>query len=100
MWTISQTVMDKKLTTTLSVALGATLLVGAAGYGLYKFIRNKRNKGVIDHLSSRVKNGHGHIESFIGNSLVKGNSLYKKHIENGLVGGGLTKSPAGLLAVG
>lgn len=92
--------MDKKLTTTLSIALGATLLAGAAGYGLYKFIRNKRHKGTSSNAPVKTKIGSDLLDSFIGNSLVKGNSLYKKHIENGLIGGGLTKSPAGMLAVG
>ena len=63
--------MDKKLTTTLGIALGTSLLA-AAGYGIYKFIRSKRAT-----TKPAVGGGKpGFISGFIGDSLVKSNSLY------------------------
>lgn len=77
--------MNKQLTKTLGIALGATLLVG---YGIYRLLAPKaeRNTG-----SQRLKvSKKSIIPGYVGNSLVKGNSLYRvlgAHTE--LVGGGL-----------
>ncbi|GAB3957674.1 hypothetical protein GCM10028805_50820 [Spirosoma harenae] len=65
--------MDKKLTTSLGIALGTSLLA-AAGYGIYKFISNKRAKTKLKE--GGTSPGSGYVNGFIGNSLVKSNSLY------------------------
>lgn len=88
--------MDKKLTTTLGIALGASLIAGA-GFGIYKFIKNKRKNDPADNLTSGIVSHNstagskGFPGGFIGNSLVKSKNLYGSHLDNGLVGSGLTK---------
>ena len=87
--------MDKKLTTTLGIALGASLIAGA-GFGIYKFIKNKRKNESEHNLTGASVNhstagSKGFTGGFIGNSLVKNKNLYGSHLDNGLVGNGLTK---------
>lgn len=80
--------MDKKLTTTLGIAVGASLLAGA-GYGIYKYFSGKKEKATGDGLSD-TNHTSNLFSDFIGNSLVKSNSLYGG-ADNGLIGGGLYK---------
>ncbi|WP_420148623.1 hypothetical protein [Spirosoma sp.] len=85
--------MDKKLTTTLGIALGASLLAGA-GFGIYKYFSKKSNKKAGNaSANAGTAARKAFVESFIGNGLIKSNSLYGG-VENGLVGGGLYKEQA------
>ncbi|MBN8826063.1 MULTISPECIES: hypothetical protein [unclassified Spirosoma] len=81
--------MDKKVTTLVGLALGASLL---AGFGIYKLISNKRSK---THKTSAPESGvgrNGLADGFIGNGFVKSTGLYKGiDLANGLIGGGLYK---------
>ena len=85
--------MDKKTTTTLGIALGASLLAGA-GYGIYKYFRNKTgHKDGNKNIRSGRDVDNGLTSGFIGNSLVKSSKLYgRDQEENELVGGGLYKA--------
>ncbi|GAB3989939.1 hypothetical protein GCM10028807_16020 [Spirosoma daeguense] len=83
--------MEKKMTTTLGIALGATLLAGA-GFGLYKWLSNKKKSTGV--LQSAGKLATEFTHHFIGNSLIKSNSLFPTQNDNGLIGGGLVKSNA------
>ena len=77
--------MDKKVTTIVGIALGATL---AAGFGLYNYFSKKSGTTVgmgTTGLTSRNLFGDG----YMGNSLVKSSGLYVGQTDNGLVGGGL-----------
>lgn len=77
--------MDKKATTLVGIALGATL---AAGFGLYTYFRKKTGIKVgagATAPKSRSLFGDG----YIGNSLVKSSGLYVGQTDKGLVGGGL-----------
>ncbi|MBD2756145.1 hypothetical protein [Spirosoma validum] len=83
--------MDKKLTTSLGIALGASLLAGA-GFGIYKYFSKKSGKTISnssDDSSSHLSNLFG---GFVGNGLTKSTSLYGgSHSDNELIGGGLYK---------
>lgn len=82
--------MDKKLTTTLGIALGASLLAGA-GFGIYKYFSKKKGARTGDRLGDS-NHSTNLFNSFIGNSLVKSNSLYRNSgTGNDLIGGGLYK---------
>ena len=77
--------MDKKVTTIVGIALGATL---AAGFGLYKYFGKKSATTVGTGAAER----NGKIffgDGYIGNSLVKSIGLYAGQTDNSLVGGGL-----------
>ena len=66
--------MDKKLTTSVGIALGATLIAGA-GFGLYKFLRKKYGRPD----SPIPTPGYAKpilFNTFLSNSLVKSTSLY------------------------
>lgn len=85
--------MDKKLTTTLGIALGASLLAGA-GFGIYKYFSRKSGNTTGNSLpgggGSHANNLFG---GFIGNGFVKSNRLYGgNQADNELIGGGLYKS--------
>lgn len=83
--------MDKKLTTTLGIALGASLLAGA-GFGLYKFFSKKKSNTTGSHLPNNSSHTGGLFSGFIGNGLTKSNSLYGGNgVGNGLIGDGLYK---------
>ncbi|WP_143092755.1 hypothetical protein [Arsenicibacter rosenii] len=89
--------MDKKQTTAVGIALGAAALLAGAGYGIYTYIKNKRRQANSAGIESK-EGGAGTIGfagpfagGFIGNSLVKHTNLYATG-ENGLIGGGLTRS--------
>lgn len=83
--------MDKKLTTTLGIALGASLLAGA-GFGLYKFFSKKKGNTTGNSLPTGDGSHASNLfSSFIGNGLVKSNSLYGSSVGNGLIGDGLYK---------
>jgi hypothetical protein len=83
--TTSRTNMDKKVTTIVGIALGATL---AAGFGLYKYFSKKSATTVgMGMAEGNVKNVFG--DGYIGNTLVKSIGLYAGQTDNGLVGGGL-----------
>lgn len=79
--------MDKKVTTLVGIALGATL---AAGYGLYKYFSKKSGTSVgtdlVDTTARNVFSG-----GFIGNSLSKSPGLYVGQLDSDLVGGGLIR---------
>ena len=81
--------MDKKLTTVLGIALGATLLTG---FGIYKYFSNKGGTAKLSG-GTGIHESNGLTWDFIGNGLSKSPSLYGGGIEigNGLVGGGLYK---------
>ncbi|WP_041951895.1 hypothetical protein [Spirosoma spitsbergense] len=77
--------MDKKVTTIVGIALGATL---AAGFGLYTYFSKK--SGTTVGMGVAERNGKSLFgDSYIGNSLVKSTGLYVRQTDNGLVGGGL-----------
>ncbi len=83
--TTSRTSMDKKVTTIVGIALGATL---AAGFGLYQYFSKKSATTVGMGVAER--NGKSIFgDGYIGNSLVKSIGLYAGQTDNGLVGGGL-----------
>ncbi|WP_080057526.1 hypothetical protein [Spirosoma aerolatum] len=81
--------MDKKVTTLIGLAVGASLL---AGFGIYKLISNKRSK---THKASAPDGGisrNGLGDGYIGSGFVKSTGLYKGiDLANGLIGGGLYK---------
>ncbi|MVM41232.1 hypothetical protein GO730_31955 [Spirosoma sp. HMF3257] len=81
--------MDKKVTAIAGLALGAVL---AAGYGLYKYFGKKSDKSTTND-SGHETSRNGLSNGFMGNSLIKSINLYGGHVDNGLVGGGLTLSP-------
>ena len=87
--------MDKKTTTSLGIALGATLLA-SAGYGIYKYFKNKSGQGVVNSTSGTSADEYGQPGDYIGNGLIKSIKLYgRNRVDNGLVGGGLsTRAPA------
>ena len=80
--------MDKKVTTIVGIALGATL---AAGFGLYKYFSKKSGttigKGLTETAARNVFSG-----GFIGNTLSKSPGLYVGQLDTDLVGGGLTRT--------
>ncbi|GAB4034995.1 hypothetical protein [Spirosoma gilvum] len=85
--------MDKKVTTLVSLAIGASLL---AGFGIYKFIRNKRSKASKVQVPGSGVSRNGLADGFIGSGFVKSTGLYKGiDIANGLIGGGLYKLQGG-----
>ena len=77
--------MDKKVTTIVGIALGATL---AAGFGLYKYF-SKKTGATVGMGTSGVDSRSLFGDSYIGNSLVKSTGLYVGQTNDGLVGGGL-----------
>ncbi|UHG93858.1 hypothetical protein [Spirosoma oryzicola] len=83
--------MDKKVTALAGIALGATL-IASASFGIYKWIKNKTGNSAESSSAVSVGNTVGNKFSggFLGNGLVKSNSLYGG-ATNGLVGGGLFK---------
>jgi hypothetical protein len=84
--------MDKKVTTALGIALGASLVAGA-GFGIYKFIKSKYGNKA-DNSSVSASDGHKSnlFGGYIGNGLIKSNSLYGgQSTGNDLIGGGLYK---------
>lgn len=89
-------IMDKKQTTAIGLALGAAALLAGAGYGIYTYIKKKRSQaGGTDQDGDQGAGPIGFAGpfagGFIGNSLVKHMHLYATG-ENGLIGGGLTRS--------
>lgn len=86
--------MDKKLTTTLGIALGASLLAGA-GFGIYKYFSRKRGGADNERLAKGARQVGDVFSHFIGNGLVKSNSLYGG-TNNNLIGGGLYKGNEGI----
>lgn len=88
--------MDKKVTTLVGIALGATL---AAGFGLYKYFSKKAGNSGNNAPTGDVSR-NGFTSGYIGNSLVKSTSLYGGQVDNGLVGGGLVLAPVGNRANG
>ncbi|GAB3965242.1 hypothetical protein GCM10028806_04110 [Spirosoma terrae] len=81
--------VNKKLTTVVGLAVGASLL---AGYGIYKYFANKRSKA--KHANGKAPIANGLADGYIGNGLVKSNSLYRGGVdlEDTLIGGGLYKT--------
>lgn len=87
--------MDKKLTTAVGIALGASLIAGA-GIGLYKYF-SKKSPQSPDNPSVTTGSTASHvgnlISGYISNTLIKSNSLYGgSSVGNGLIGGGLVKA--------
>jgi hypothetical protein len=81
--------MDKKLTTTVGIALGVSLIAGA-GFGIYKFLTKKSGAADGKGITAGGSRAGSLLSGFIGNSLVKSNSLYRATDDSsGLVGGGL-----------
>lgn len=78
--------MDKKVTTIVGLALGATL---AAGFGLYKYF-SKKSGNIVGMGAAGLSGKSLFGDEYIGNSLVKSSGLYVGQTEDGLVGGGLT----------
>ncbi|GAB3687204.1 hypothetical protein GCM10027592_00440 [Spirosoma flavus] len=93
--------MEKKTTTIAAgIVLGVSLLAGA-GYGIYKYFSRKlaNKKGGLASVGGGGLIGNG--SSFIGNSLVKSNSLYEgANSGDGLVGGGLVNIKGHLIGNG
>lgn len=90
--------MNKKTTTTIGIALGAVSLLAGVGYGLYKYFSGRRTT-TSQNGSSVGGGGVGNrfASDFIGNSLVKSNSLYGSSMgDSSLIGGGLTKAMSGI----
>ncbi|GAB4010871.1 hypothetical protein EXU85_06985 [Spirosoma sp. KCTC 42546] len=79
--------MDKKVTTIVGIALGATL---AAGFGLYKYFSKKSGTSagsdLVDATTKSAFSG-----GFVGNSLSKSPGLYVGQLDTDLIGGGLTR---------
>jgi len=87
--------MDKKLTTAVGIALGASLIAGA-GLGLYNYFRKKSAQST-DNPAITTGSTASHvgnlISGYISNTLIKSNSLYGGSMAaNGLIGGGLVKA--------
>ncbi|UFH52760.1 hypothetical protein [Spirosoma sp. KNUC1025] len=95
--------MNKKLTTVLGIALGASLV---AGFGIYKYFSSKGKKAKSQEGGSHV--GNGLTGGFLGKGLIKsynltggdssifGNGIIAGgHVGNGLVGGGLYNALSG-----
>ncbi|QIP13775.1 hypothetical protein G8759_14710 [Spirosoma aureum] len=102
--TKKQDVMNKKTTTTIGIVFGAASLLAVAVYGIIKYVKN--GSGELDGSRSVDIQGSGPVGvsgagligiqgarpvGFIGNGLVKSDSLYGGGgaVGNGLVGGGL-----------
>lgn len=82
-------IMDRKVTTLVGLAVGASLL---AGFGIYKLISNRRNKTHKTLVTEGGTSRNGLADGFIGNGFVKSTGLYKGiDLANGLIGGGLYK---------
>ncbi|CAN5632178.1 hypothetical protein BH09BAC4_BH09BAC4_46470 [soil metagenome] len=82
--------MDKKTTTSLGIALGAATLLAGAGFGIYKYFKNKSGQGVSTNTSGTSADEYAQPSDYIGNGLIKSIKLYgRNRVDNGLVGGGL-----------
>lgn len=89
-------IMDKKQTTAIGIALGAAALLAGAGYGIYTYIKKKRSQAggagqCGDQGAGLIGFAGPFAGGFTGNSLVKHMQLYTNG-NNGLIGGGLTRS--------